>query len=546
MSPSQLYHSCPVTDDSVDCDYAPPSTAQHDPALLIDPSLLPEKDNYSKNPSPSSSSSHVSSASDPIRFSYRLAQVVPCVQSIAATVLVLLLVTWCATTSLQPVTLCFISAVGCGKGIREAAPRQASLVPGSSSHESSLSPGSLSPGSLVPGSSTITSTRLLRAFRERHACLATRGRWRLDPDPRLLPWKPAGPRGRLSPCDAAWTADAARTGHVAGGEADEVAERFFREVERFSLEGKRASVTGNASSTTISSSVEQGRGAAREWRVRETVKYRWVPDASCGRWEAVDGRKLIELIKGRRMLVVGDSISGMSFCSLWNHLLMQPQQSILSAAAGNASAEQLKGSAEQPNGSAEAINEAINAPAEQLKGSAEQPNGSSEQLKGSGELQVAVEETVPEFCKERTAIPDLAKRRVVACSEVRAGDVSIVNIRDDLLSTAAEPVVHLPQRVSIPWFDQILPDTGTSILVINRGAHYVNNSLFIPQLNETLTKVRAAAPDLLLIYRSSSPGHMHCEQLTAPLRKPQDPSQLPYHWGISLLRMPWPGSWWKR
>ncbi|GJP34050.1 hypothetical protein CLOM_g18522 [Closterium sp. NIES-68] len=299
---------------------------------------------------------------------------------------------------------------------------------------------------LIPGSS-IVSPQSLKAFKARHACLASHGAWRLDPAPRLLPWTPSDRWGGWQ-CDAAWTVDAEHTGHVARGEADQV--------------------------------VLQGRPAG-DWRVRQEAKYRWLPHKKCGKWEELEGRKIVELLEGRRMLIVGDSISGMSFFSLRNHLM---QQQTASTAA----------------------------------------------MEGPGKF--PTEDLVPEYCKGRTKNAELAKRpKLMTCAEIKAGNASIVHIRDDVLSTGTDPVVIFPGQVSIPWFDQIQPGTGTSILVINRGAHYRGDSQFIPQLNKTLSIVRAAAPDLLIIYRSTPPGHAHCDRLKTPLRKRQNPMKLPYHWG---------------
>ncbi|CAI7786449.1 unnamed protein product [Closterium sp. NIES-54] len=184
---------------------------------------------------------------------------------------------------------------------------------------------------LIPGSS-VTSQAAVSAFRTRHACLANHGAWRLDPVPRLLPWTAPSSSGWGGwQCDVAWTVNAsAMSASDGGGKA----------TVDVSTSGGGHVAWGAADKVVL-----QGLPAG-DWRVRQAVKYRWLPHRTCGRWEDVGNSKIAELLNGKRMLIVGDSISGMLFFSLRNHLMQN--FSVPEAAQEAAAAADTEGSEKLP------------------------------------------------------------------------------------------------------------------------------------------------------------------------------------------------------
>ncbi|CAI5500015.1 unnamed protein product [Closterium sp. Naga37s-1] len=69
------------------------------------------------------------------------------------------------------------------------------------------------------------------------------------------------------------------------------------------------------------------------------------------------------------------------------------------------------------------------------------------------------------------------------------------------------------------------------ILVMNRGAHYAGDDVFVPELRETILALRTHFPDALIVYRNTPPGHANCTQYWEPISKRQAPETLPYNWG---------------
>ncbi|CAI5462591.1 unnamed protein product [Closterium sp. Yama58-4] len=354
------------------------------------------------------------------------------------------------------------------------------------------------PKPVIPGSTLLTE-HALKSFEQRYECLATQGIWDSDPVPRQLPWFKLRKGWSGWECDAAWSRQASETGNLAFAAADAVADEARH---------------------------------AREWQVRDAAKYRWRVHRRCGRWGAVERGALAERLAGRRVLMVGDETSAMLFLSLRNHMLMPGGGG---TGGGGAAGGGAAGSGRGGGG------------------------GGYEGL----EHRIMVRDEVPDFC----ARLDLRQQQdFPVCTQFTFGDsASVLFVRDDVLRTSppnTDPAAQDPaagpadaSTLSLPWFDQIkvVPSSSSSssssssndsssnisVLILNRGSHFVEDDKFIQQLNETLTKVRAAAPDLLIIYRSTPPGHAHCDQLLAPIAERQDPSSLPNHWGEFAAQNEW-------
>lgn len=132
-----------------------------------------------------------------------------------------------------------------------------------------------------------------------------------------------------------------------------------------------------------------------------------------------------------------------------------------------------------------------------------------------------------------------------------SGDVDVVNItdkthdpprysftsaavRNDFLSLTSR---HVNARgyVEYPWIPYLNKrGRNISVLVMNRGSHFVPTALLISSLRETLTYVTTAHPDVSVIFRNTPPGHLNISidfEAQKPLQSRQNSSELPFHWG---------------
>jgi hypothetical protein len=60
-----------------------------------------------------------------------------------------------------------------------------------------------------------------------------------------------------------------------------------------------------------------------------------------------------------------------------------------------------------------------------------------------------------------------------------------------------------------------------ALIVLNRGAHYTDDTLYLDGWRAALDHVRSVAPDAIVVARTTPPGHPNCFNFTAPLRSPQ-------------------------
>ena len=95
-----------------------------------------------------------------------------------------------------------------------------------------------------------------------------------------------------------------------------------------------------------------------------------------------------------------------------------------------------------------------------------------------------------------------------------------------------------------PW-QTLIGKHNISLLVLNRGPHWMNETVVLRDLRETLTAVfQAHGPNISVIYRTAVPGHTGCGRFfdsppQLPRLEPEagsDPAaaptvqQTPYHW----------------
>jgi hypothetical protein len=94
------------------------------------------------------------------------------------------------------------------------------------------------------------------------------------------------------------------------------------------------------------------------------------------------------------------------------------------------------------------------------------------------------------------------------------------NDRLDLKTTAFSWTGEAAGRLTDFWHEDwasFLSSGSYRVLVLNRGAHWVEDALLLQELRETLTALRSSFPELLLIFRATPPGVLNCESYTAPL-----------------------------
>lgn len=69
-----------------------------------------------------------------------------------------------------------------------------------------------------------------------------------------------------------------------------------------------------------------------------------------------------------------------------------------------------------------------------------------------------------------------------------------------------------------------------SVVILNRGAHYVKNGRFVAELESTLQQIRNLAGGAMVVFRSTTTGHPHCEEYSQPLEIPLPLDSAPGQW----------------
>ncbi|KAI9312705.1 hypothetical protein BX666DRAFT_1880914 [Dichotomocladium elegans] len=140
---------------------------------------------------------------------------------------------------------------------------------------------------------------------------------------------------------------------------------------------------------------------------------------------------------------------------------------------------------------------------------------------------------------------------VVCYGELNCKDHTICNapktsnlryLRNDVLSTNrvmdnahGHPAVNVVRWPFVAA--HILRDY--EIFILNRGPVLEDDTEFINQLLDAVQTLRRLKPRALIIYRSSSIGHPHCDDADGPLSAPLTDDQLrqlPYGWGEQSRR----------
>jgi len=80
-----------------------------------------------------------------------------------------------------------------------------------------------------------------------------------------------------------------------------------------------------------------------------------------------------------------------------------------------------------------------------------------------------------------------------------------------------------------PWSSEFL-NGSYRLLIVNRGAHWAPDDVYIEELNQTLRTVESVRPDCLIVFRATVPGAPGCDN--ARYNNGISPSPIPsrYHW----------------
>lgn len=84
-----------------------------------------------------------------------------------------------------------------------------------------------------------------------------------------------------------------------------------------------------------------------------------------------------------------------------------------------------------------------------------------------------------------------------------------------------------------PWL-HLLKDWNIKLLLINKGAHYEADEIYVKSLRQTFSVLQALHPDLLVIFRNTPPGHINCSTYHGPISQRQeiklDGDNWKWHW----------------
>jgi hypothetical protein len=112
------------------------------------------------------------------------------------------------------------------------------------------------------------------------------------------------------------------------------------------------------------------------------------------------------------------------------------------------------------------------------------------------------------------------------------GIIKVYFVRNDFLTIYEDDVPHDFITFEKTWAHKYLTPLNISLLILNKGAHWRNDSIFESQLNETFFFLQNRHPNLSVIYRSSHAGHLnHKESFYRPPLNDLPPLPMDhFHW----------------
>lgn len=106
-------------------------------------------------------------------------------------------------------------------------------------------------------------------------------------------------------------------------------------------------------------------------------------------------------------------------------------------------------------------------------------------------------------------------------------------VRNDWLSLVDELVAQRENGLfEHPWARSVLKERPFDAIVLNRGAHFAEDSRVLAGLNETLTWLAAHYPRMRILWRDTPHGHSRFDEMrwAEPLEEDDNEQGAEYHW----------------
>lgn len=115
-------------------------------------------------------------------------------------------------------------------------------------------------------------------------------------------------------------------------------------------------------------------------------------------------------------------------------------------------------------------------------------------------------------------------------------NMSLMFVRNDRLSLVVnETVDNVGKHTECPWAN-LIENYNITLIVMNRGAHYENDTKTLHDINVTMSFLQSRHPDLFIVWRNTIIGHTMWKQYGGlsdkPLKEPPVllPHLTPYNW----------------
>jgi len=144
----------------------------------------------------------------------------------------------------------------------------------------------------------------------------------------------------------------------------------------------------------------------------------------------------------------------------------------------------------------------------------------------------------PSFRNSYLGVEGPSTYRQVDTSKFGCSKSVLIGLRHDYfqMSKEGDHYAHnsdpTPTRIGMGWLT-VMEQLNTSLLVVNRGAHFVDDDIAIPELNATLNALRDKYGDKLsIIFRSTAPGHadFDAKRYSPPLKHTSEANLSSYSW----------------
>lgn len=109
-------------------------------------------------------------------------------------------------------------------------------------------------------------------------------------------------------------------------------------------------------------------------------------------------------------------------------------------------------------------------------------------------------------------------------------ETKIIFVRNDYVSLLDDSITGIVNGITLkPWKERIVSD-NISLLVLNRGAHYVSNEVLLRETREVLQYLKEHHPDVSVIWRNTPHGEWDYKKYVYSAAKPfTEPPILDYY-----------------